>query len=469
MAEIPANRAVDARRVPAALAVGILTAALDTLYSWRQWSRFAVPSWDLGIFTQVVGAYAEWRAPIAPIKGEGYLILGDHFHPLLAALAPLYALVPSGFTLLVAQDVLFGASAAVVTACAVRQLGLASGTAIGLAYGLSWGLQSAVASQFHEVALALPLLAASLAALVDRRHRAAALWSLPLLLVKEDLGLTVAAIGVVIAIRGGRGLGAILAATGIAAFALTTQVVLPSLSPDGVWSYAHDSVLSSALTDPAAAEQRLFAGAGAKAWLLLLVFGVTGFVALGSPVALIAVPTLAWRLTANHPFFWSTYFHYSAALMPIVFMATIDALASWPLGRTAMRATAAVALLLALGSLFRFPLGELARADFHREGAHAAGARAALAAIPDGAKVVSDISLMAYLAPRTAVYWLGNPSNPVPDYVVVNRNSGVFRGHPPDDVAAFAQVQFPGESFVAVVDLDGYAVARRSTPPGPGR
>src|SRR5699024_11660546 len=123
------------------------------------------------------------------------MILGDHFHPLLALLAPVYRLFPSGATLLVLQALLFGVSVLVVAVCAGRHLGTFAGAGIGLAYGLSWGLQSAVAAQFHEIALAVPLLAASCAALVRRVHRAAALRVAPTVLVKEDKGLNVAAVG----------------------------------------------------------------------------------------------------------------------------------------------------------------------------------------------------------------------------------------------------------------------------------
>src|SRR5699024_1495266 len=118
--------------------------------------------------------------------------------------APIYRLFPSGLTLLVIQAVLIGLSAVIVTACAARHLGTTAGALLGLAYGLSWGLQAAVASQFHEIALAVPLLAACCAALVRRDHRAAALWAAPLVLVKEDLGITVAAVGLVLLIRGSR-------------------------------------------------------------------------------------------------------------------------------------------------------------------------------------------------------------------------------------------------------------------------
>ncbi|WP_154793085.1 DUF2079 domain-containing protein [Occultella kanbiaonis] len=450
-----------AHMLVAATAVGLFTTALYVLFSWRQWARFQVPSWDLGIFTQILRAYSHLQAPVVPIKGEGFMILGDHFHPLLVILAPMYAAFPSGLTLLVLQAVLIGLSTAVVTGCAVRHLGRLPGACLGLAYGLSWGLQSAVASQFHEVALALPLLALSLAALVRRDHRAAALWALPLLLVKEDLGLTVAAIGVVIVIRGARRLGAALAAGGVAAFVITTKVILPALNPDGVWDYADDSIVSLLLTDPGAALNGLFTGVGNKAALVLLVFGVTGFLALRSPLALITLPTFAWRLTSDVPFHWSTDWHYSAVLMPVVFLAVVDTFVSV---RGARRFAAPVgigALVLALVVTVWFPLWRLTDPQTYAPSHQDAAARQVLELIPDGAVVDTDITMMAYLAPRTEVYWVGNEGNPVPDYVVVNQSSGIYGGSPPSDVVDYATSKFPEETFVEVFAQDGFLVAER--------
>jgi hypothetical protein len=44
--------------------------------------------WDLGIFEQVVKSYAHLRAPVADLKGPGFNILGDHFSPITALIAP---------------------------------------------------------------------------------------------------------------------------------------------------------------------------------------------------------------------------------------------------------------------------------------------------------------------------------------------------------------------------------------------
>ncbi|HLS25769.1 MAG TPA: DUF2079 domain-containing protein [Beutenbergiaceae bacterium] len=450
-----------AGRHRAALVLTAAVTAVYTLFSWRQWARFEVPSWDLGIFTQLMRAYAELRAPVVPIKGEGFMLLGDHFHPLLAVFAPFYAIWPSGFTLLVAQAVCVGISAGIVTACGVRHLGRWPGVAIGAAYGLSWGIQSAVASQFHEVALALPVLAASLSALVRRRHLAAALWSLPLLGIKEDLGLTVAVIGVVIAIRGSRRLGLGLAALGVAAFWVTTSLVLPALNPDGIWDYAQDSIVAQLFADPVAALAGLGAGVTNKLVLVLAVFAITLFAALASPLALITLPTLAWRLTSEVPFHWGTEWHYSAVLMVVVFIAAIDALhtrrGAVPLARPAAAVIAGVAVVVSAW----FPLSALTQWATYSPAIQQQGAQAALEAIEDDAVVVSDITLLAYLAPRAEVYWLNSPGAPVPDYLVVDQASGGYGANPPRDVVQYATELFGEHGWVEVVNHQGFMVAAR--------
>ncbi|MDP9806480.1 putative membrane protein [Trueperella bonasi] len=80
---------------------GVMFAGYTAFSVW-QWRNFAAPSWDLGIFTQLLERYRTLSEPIVQIKGPGYNLWGDHFHPILVLLTPLYALFPSGLTLMVA-------------------------------------------------------------------------------------------------------------------------------------------------------------------------------------------------------------------------------------------------------------------------------------------------------------------------------------------------------------------------------
>lgn len=78
---LPADRAL-----PWALAAVFF--ALYTALSVRLHQRLLTTGYDLGIFEQAVRSYAHGRAPVSALKGPGFNLLGDHFSPVLASLAP---------------------------------------------------------------------------------------------------------------------------------------------------------------------------------------------------------------------------------------------------------------------------------------------------------------------------------------------------------------------------------------------
>ncbi|MGW5422635.1 DUF2079 domain-containing protein [Streptomyces sp. NPDC003943] len=368
--------------------------------------------YDLGIFEQAVRAYAELRAPVVPLRGEGFNLLGDHFHPLLAALAPLYRLFPSPLTLLVAQSALLALGAVPLTRWAVRAVGPRAAHAVAAGYGLSWGIASAAAFDFHEVALAVPLLACSLEALGRRRWRAAVAWAAPLLLVKEDLGFTLAAVGAYIALKGPRRLGLATVAAGLLGSALEIEVVLPALAPTG--GYAHGGQLAAAhgsLLSALAHAPLDLLRPDVKATTLILVFAPSALLALRSPLALIALPTLGWRMASENVFHWGTAFHYSAILMPVVFAGLLDVLGRESResrenregDRRQVRAALATVLAVTAVLIPSFPLAQLAqRATWHTT-PHLEAARALLARIPDGATVAASNRLAPQLTSRCTV------------------------------------------------------------------
>lgn len=551
------------------LLVGSLATALYGALSWSQWIRWDVPSWDNAIFTQLLSSYAAGAGPVVDIKGHGFNLLGDHFHPLLIVLAPVYALFPSALTVMLVQDVLLGISAVAVTRCAVRVLPAAPAAAIGVAYALSFGLQNAVAVQFHEVALAVPLLAAGLAALREHRWRAAAMWSAPVALVKEDLGLTVAVVGALMvahalhpALRrglsagrrrwaavsalapvrsGGSGeeprgsaaeahrrsgapalgvdrapaaapvpaasarestrgagraasssergageapvpgprrpalaWGAALVVWGAGVTALAVGVVLPALNPAGEFAYADKLDVAGLLRDPASAVilqvvpvQKL------GTWLLLLLAGAV--VAVRSPIALVALPTLLWRMLSPNEGYWGPGWHYSAVLMPVVFVALVDAVVRLRADAARARATrggaeaavlggmgavapwAALTVALAVGS--QLPLAGLVAPEAWQPDPRRDAKTAAVAEVPPGASVGTDLSLMNALVGRADVHWIGNGEDPAPEYVVVDRAGATWGGTAPEDVPGYARDVY-GTEYTVVSDEANIVVAR---------
>src|SRR5680860_180077 len=447
------SRALTRGVGPAAL-LGLFTATVYTLFSWFQWDAYEVRSWDLGIFTQLAKQYASFHAPIVTIKGGDFNLLGDHFHPLLVLLGPIYAAFPSAFTLLVVQNVLFGMATAAITYSAGRMLGRPAALLFGLAFAFSWGLQGAVEAQFHEIAFAVPLLAFSLTACLGRRRIACMLWAMPLVFVKEDLGFTVAALGIVLAYRSRKPLGIWLAAWGIAWFGIASLIVLPALNPDGHWAYTESIDLFAFLAAFLQPE---------KALTLALLIVASGTVALRSPLALVLLPTLAWRFLSDNPGYWGHTWHYSAVLMPILFCAALDAIggcrssqARWV--QAYGRIAPAAVMIAAIALWPQLPLANLFSPD-RESSPRSEAARAAVKIVPESSLVESDVGLMGYLVDRATVYWIGN-ENPTPEFIVIDLQSG---GLPKEwhSVGEVAAQKHPGVPFQTIFSRDGYEVAKR--------
>ncbi|MFP3966952.1 DUF2079 domain-containing protein [Actinomadura fulvescens] len=445
----------------------LLAAAFFAAYMIVSVSRYLQAesrSWDLGIFEQVVRSYARLQAPVSDLKGPGFVILGDHFSPVLLLLAPFYRLFPTPVTLLVAQSALFAISVVPVTRAAARLLGRARGAAIGGAYGLSWGLQGAADFDFHEICFAVPLIAVSLEAVLAQRYRSALLWALPLLLVKEDLGLTVAAIGLVVAIRTWRThqataqIAFAVALTGLLAFFVTVGVVIPAFNDGGGYDYW--AKLDPEETAPGSA---LLNGAGDKLRTLLwLLIPTTGLLALRSPLLIAIAPTLAWRFASQDENHWSMAWHYDAILMPIVFLAFVDALQGARFsGRPWQRVYAyhlpAAVLAAALALTTTRPLASVFDgATYKPTPASEAGARA-LAVIPDGASVEVNVRPIAQLTRRCRVFWFGNTAGLVPDYIVYYE-----RGLTADTLLGYAKDLHPSATYTLKAEDTGYWILQRT-------
>ena len=306
----------------AGLVCAAIFGALYCAIAFFRYQHFVWSSWDLGIFTQVVSSYAHLDVPTVAIRGPGFNALGDHFSPALAVLAVPYAVFPDPTTLLVAQALLLAWSILPIHRLASRRLGFRPGLAVTVAYGASFGVVQAVLVDFHEVALAAPLMAYAVEGLAERRWRQVVIATLPLVLVKEDLGVTVAAIGLVCAVRGRGRLGALLAGFGLAASAVEILVLIPAFSSTANYAYfaqfgAAEGGRSSC--SPSSGRTTRSRGVGEKVGTLLTYTYATAGLCWFSSLTLVALPTLVWRFLAANSSYWETDWHYDLILMPVLF------------------------------------------------------------------------------------------------------------------------------------------------------
>lgn len=435
-----------------ALACGGVYAAIALI----KFARADVASYDTAIFEEGIRGYAHGGWPIVPIKGAGYNLLGDHFSPAIALIAPFYRVFPHTQTLLIAQAVLVAASVYVVGALAWRRLGPWVGSIAAVAYGLSFGIQAAVGAGFHEVAVAVPLLALAGVAFVEQRYKAVVGWSLPLLLIKEDLGLTVAAVGLALVLVGERRRGVLLGLAGVVGTVLEVLVLIPRARGDqSGYAYAlgGDGLLAALGDDP-----------GRKLLTLVLTFAVGGLVAAASPWAVVAVPTFGWRFAADNPYYWSTDWHYSLVLMPVVAIAGIDVM-----GRVGWTRRVGAVAMVVITALSVLPNGvvESSVATYLAPGGwHATdrsrAAEQVLDRVPSGVTVDTDIGLITQLVTGRDVRWIGTETmDGPPDWIVLDHDPA-SNIHSPTSVINYARERYADHRYVIALDAWPFEVAKRA-------
>jgi uncharacterized membrane protein len=462
--------------------------------------RLAPGSTDLAVFTEYVKQYAHLNAPIVDVRSPGFNLLGDHFHPIVALIAPFFLAAPTPVTLVVAQALLVAISVIPVSRAAAAKLGRTPARIITAAYALSWGLQQMIDFDFHELAFAVPLLACSLSALVRGKTRAAVLWALPLVFVKEDQGFTVAAIGLIMLItawwartRGARDdvagsaaspppntgnirAGLFLVVWGLAWSFLSIEVIIPFFNPAHQYDYwsAGGILGDSGSNSVVALLNQIGHDYPAKLGTLALVFLPVVFLALRSPLSLVATPILLLRFINTDSNYWGPYFHYSAPLMPIVFVAAIDGLSRIQAARSTgpslqrrggaaiVRYSPALMLVIALGLCFWAPVKHLFQAQTYTVSQHVRAENAAMAKVPDGATVEATQGMEATLAARTDVFYARDPGNPAPQYLAIDSTD--YFAQPPigGNIGQWVKRDHPDARYQQIFSRDHVYIFRRT-------
>ncbi|MEZ0165621.1 DUF2079 domain-containing protein [Kineococcus sp. LSe6-4] len=412
-----------------------------------------VGSYDLGIFAQAARGWASGTGPVSDVRGPGYLLLQEHFSPVTVLFAPGWWLWPDPRSLVLTQALLLAGAVAVVATAATRRLPPPAAAAAVVAFAASYGVVGAARFDVHEVAFAAPALAVVCTALLEHRPRLAFWAAVPLVLVKEDLGATVCAVALVLWWQGRRAWAVRTAVLGVAGGLVGVGTV--------VWFNPQHTVpfLGFLTGTTATADTPLAARAGDTAVLLVLLLLTGGVVWVRSPLAVLVVPTLLWRLASSNPSYWSPHLHYDLVLMPVVSLALLDVLGrrtprpgrarAWvrPAALTCAVGTAVAALLA------HPPLPRPAQAwtaDVDRR------VQTAAARIPDGATVAADNDTGPYLVSRLRVRMWSYDHSTRARWVLVDTTRGSSAAPLPGKEATLAALR--GQPGVAVEQVGDYAV-----------
>lgn len=420
------------------LAVCGLMAVFSAAFTWlalRRHEAFWTGRFDLGNMVQAVWATAHGDPlEVTNTAGVQFLRLGAHVDPILVLFAPVWHLWPAPEMLLVAQVLLVATGALPVFWLARRWLWddrLA--VAFAAVYLLYPPVQWLVVTEFHPVALATPLLLFCIWAVEEHRPVWLAVCAPLAALTKEQVGLSLAMLGVWALVRHRRRwTAAALTGGGVAWTAFCVAVVIPHYSPTGgspfINRYAElgesqGDVVKTLLTRPWDALE-VMVSVGRFEYLLALLLPLLLLPFLAPLLALGALPDLALNLLAQYWPQYSVQYQYTATITPFLIAASILGLArlrgmrvpAWLRGLTDAPGILAALLVavVVIGGYRQGPLpfwrhvpgGSADRAQEYTVTFHARVQAQAVALVPDDPDVVVSASNLmgSRLSARRVIY-----------------------------------------------------------------
>lgn len=415
----------------ALLAAWTLAFGYFVLIAWfalaQHWT-FHTRARDMGIYAQVMWNTSHGRPFSSTLLQDNTRHVAEHIAPVLAIIAPLYALVPSPALLLVIQQLCLAASGLPIFFYSRARLGDGPALALLAAYYAMPAMSRVALSEFHPIVMAALPMSLGVKAVLEGRARAAVAWLLLGLLFEEETAPLVGAAGAYLWLRHRRAAGFALGAFATAWLLALILVVMPSFHDrrtlervEGNRSVAHfeqvqenpaivlDWLVGTAEPSQGAAEVETAGGRGRHAALWLLA-PTAGLSLLAPGVLAIAAPSFALLFLADRA--GNVAGHWAGATLPVFWFAAaagLATLARWAgQHRVIVGRAGAVALLLATAVCYRqfslFPGGGEYEAGRFQWTDHEADLARAVALAPPDVRLDATRRIVPHLANRAEVY-----------------------------------------------------------------
>ena len=384
-------------------ALALVAAAF--LLGWYRFATYRSLTMDLAVFDQAIWKLARGHGPEVTVIG--WNVFADHLSPVLLLFVPLYRVAATPLWLLLAQAISFAAGFLALPAL-LRAAGVDRKLHPGflVAYAASPLVWNALLVDFHPTTLAVPFLLVGLTAALRDDLRTLVVASVALLLLRDDLGLAVAAMAVVgwTSTSSSRERRArVMVAAGGLAWVLVGGAVGSALGASRHWLPRYGYLASTpadALLQPWRTLPRLVLGLGGVDNLTLLVacVGTLAFLPVLSPRRLLLAGFVALPfLAADDPNLHSLSFHYQAPVLPFLLLAAATGVTRL----TAERARVAGRVLVpAFTVLVLLALGPLDTRSLTDETVRADDARRAVSSVGPNDRVVASDQLAPHLSQR---------------------------------------------------------------------
>jgi uncharacterized membrane protein len=395
---------------------------LCTWASAARWANFEYRTFDLAYYVQATWQLIHGRFDVSLLHVP---LLGNHVEPIVFLFAPLFAVFRHPLLFVVVQNAAVAAMAPIGYDIA-RKLGLDGkrSALLAIAILLAPAAGFIALHEFHPETLAAPLLLLLLRARLARNLRWHWTWFVLVLACKESMALLLIAYCAVQLLaerkRGWtevRGWYFYPLIAAIVWFVICTQFITPTLNAGNIDYLAlYDrlgksagEILRNAVTHPLLIGSVLWHALiqGNLVWGLLLPF--LGLPLLRPRWLLIAAPVLLQHLLSWRSSEWNIYFHYAAPLLPLFWVALVEAVVGLEKQNGISRALPWLIILAGTGAqLFWGPAPAIAAttADCFGQRDERTRKNEFIQKIPANASVLAPIPYLSHLAMREKLYSL---------------------------------------------------------------
>lgn len=398
-------------------------------------NAFMTHSFDLGIHDQVFYNILHTGLMRSSQYGEQTLFY-DHLSPLLYLIAPLYAVNPDARTLLVLQSIALAAGALPVFLLGRRSRSTIFAVVLSASYLLQPALHGVNTFDFHQIALATPLLLTGLYLLDKGRLAPAVICLLFAMGAKEDISLSVAAVGGYLVIRGPQSrpkLGLALIAAGLAYFALAVLVIMPAMD---LVPHSHRfeeliapgssgfvGVAKTLVTNPYFVWTYMVGNPDKLIYLCQLLLPVLFMPLLAGRAWITALAAAAVALLSSSPVQYSITTQYSAHLLPFIYFLAATGFRKLNTARWNRAALAAGVLAASLGASYIYgSIFGRSATGIPQPSAHDRIVATFVADIPPEASVSTLGDIVPHLSSRSQIYLF--PSIAGAEYILFDAHPG---------------------------------------------
>lgn len=405
-----------------ALFTSIYTAAAIIRHSYFESFAF-----DLGIFDQSIWLYSRLKIPYSTIKEM--IVLGDHFSPSLAILAPFYWLFNDVRILLFLQAFItcFGALPIFLISKKYLKNNFIS-LIFSFAYLTYFGLQNALLFDFHEITIITGLIPWLFYLLIRKKWVLYFFLTLIFLGLKEDASIITGSIGLFLIFKfKNYRVGLLTIILSIVSFFLVTKVLIPTLNPAG-FHYQPQIPLT------------------VKEWWLTFTYPpikIRTLLISFLPLAYLPIFSFSGSIPIIFHFLehfpgkdligrWDIYLHYRAPLASLMAIAAI--LGTKNINERLLTSKQKTKINNLLGSViltcvivtqyfFHLPLNSLFKKAFYAKRTFVSDINYLISKIPKEASVATQNNIAPHLTHREEIYLFPNIQNPKrlkPEYILLD-------------------------------------------------